>query len=145
MHTPRFSGQPISAGDLVLAIIPSRPILTNCENVGTVFPHSRAKFRMLLASARIKAREDTNMKRPTAHPDQQPARNSAGIPEREMLIWLCSERLTRLFGTGVPFRPLFYPIPSFLFWDRRYTLPLHQPMFRLITIRRDAPLTNNRV
>src|ERR1700737_1338451 len=62
MHTPRFSGHPISAGDLVLAIIPSRPILTNCENVGTVVPHSRAKFRVLLASARLKAREDTNMK-----------------------------------------------------------------------------------
>src|SRR5882724_8981548 len=44
MHTPRFSGQPINAGDFVLAIIPSRPILTNCENVGTVVPQSRAKF-----------------------------------------------------------------------------------------------------
>src|ERR1700676_4550675 len=62
MHTPRFSGQPIHAGDFVLAIIPSRPILTNCENVGTVVPQWRAKFPMLLASARIKAREDTTMK-----------------------------------------------------------------------------------
>src|SRR6266404_9604509 len=43
MHTPRFSGQPASAGDFVLAIIPSRPILTNCENVGTVVPQSRAE------------------------------------------------------------------------------------------------------
>src|ERR1700741_4519461 len=37
MHTPRFSGQPANAGDFVLMRIPSRPIRTNCENVGTVF------------------------------------------------------------------------------------------------------------
>src|SRR5271169_1636358 len=30
-----------------------------------------------------------------------------------------SERLTRLFGAGAPFRPLFCPIPSILFRDRR--------------------------
>src|SRR5437660_5830437 len=38
MHTPRFSGQPANAGDFVLVRIPSRPIRTSCENVGTVFP-----------------------------------------------------------------------------------------------------------
>src|SRR5258708_32337028 len=38
MHTPRFSGQPISAGDLVFVVIPSLPIRTSCENVGTVVP-----------------------------------------------------------------------------------------------------------
>src|SRR5271155_4621047 len=36
MHTPRFSGQPASAGDLVFTTTASRPILTSCENVGTV-------------------------------------------------------------------------------------------------------------
>src|ERR1700674_4800896 len=36
IHTPRFSGQPISAGDLVLTRTFSRPIRTSCENVGTV-------------------------------------------------------------------------------------------------------------
>src|SRR5260370_38322635 len=36
MHTPRFSGQPASAGDFVFIRTASRPILTNCENVGTV-------------------------------------------------------------------------------------------------------------
>ena len=35
-----------------------------------------------------------------------------------------SERLTRLCGAGAPFRPLFRPIPSFLFWDRRYSFQL---------------------
>src|SRR5260221_11997079 len=38
MHTPRFSGQPASAGDFVFIRTASRPILTNCENVGTVVP-----------------------------------------------------------------------------------------------------------
>src|SRR5712692_9904678 len=36
MHTPRFSGQPIKAGDFVLTWTFSRPMRTNCENVGTV-------------------------------------------------------------------------------------------------------------
>src|SRR6202163_4898814 len=38
MHTPRFSGQPASAGDLVFIPTASRPIHTHCENVGTVVP-----------------------------------------------------------------------------------------------------------
>src|SRR5277367_4682367 len=38
MHTPRFSGQPASAGDFVLTRTFSRPIRTSCENVGTVLP-----------------------------------------------------------------------------------------------------------
>jgi hypothetical protein len=42
MHTPRFSGQPAKAGDFVFMRTASRPILTNCENVGTVVPLSRA-------------------------------------------------------------------------------------------------------
>src|SRR5271167_2355385 len=36
MHTPRFSGQPASAGDFVFTRTASRPIRTSCENVGTV-------------------------------------------------------------------------------------------------------------
>src|SRR5712691_1307872 len=51
MHTPRFSGQPISAGDFVLTCTFSRPIRTNCENVGTVFPQSRAEIFCPRASA----------------------------------------------------------------------------------------------
>src|SRR5215470_9932259 len=38
MHTPRFSGQPISAGDFVFTRTFSRPMRTSCANVGTVFP-----------------------------------------------------------------------------------------------------------
>src|SRR5207245_7500956 len=55
MHTPRFSGQPISAGDFVLLMTSSRPMRTSCENVGTVFPlffgHTAAKT---LARARLR-------------------------------------------------------------------------------------------
>src|SRR5215470_11213285 len=45
MHTPRFSGQPISAGDLVFDRTPSLPIRTSCENVGTVVPLSAVSLR----------------------------------------------------------------------------------------------------
>src|SRR5208282_2816617 len=38
MQTPRFSGQPMSAGDLVLDRTASLPMRTSCENVGTVVP-----------------------------------------------------------------------------------------------------------
>src|SRR5260370_24776764 len=38
MHTSRLSGQPSSAGDFVFIRTASRPILTSCENVGTVVP-----------------------------------------------------------------------------------------------------------
>src|ERR1700731_3086752 len=38
MHTPRFSGQPINAGDFVFTWTFSRPMRTSCENVGTVIP-----------------------------------------------------------------------------------------------------------
>src|SRR2546429_392440 len=34
-------------------------------------------------------------------------------------LGISSERLTRLCGAGAPFRPLFAPIPSCLFRDRR--------------------------
>src|SRR5215469_2610482 len=47
MHTPRFSGQPISAGDLVFETIPSLPIRTSCENVGTVVPFGSSKFLVI--------------------------------------------------------------------------------------------------
>src|ERR1700751_4818833 len=65
MHTPRFSGQPINAGDFVLLITSSRPMRTSCENVGTVFPrfgHTaaqllRAKPRGLSPGAQTKMRE----------------------------------------------------------------------------------------
>src|SRR6266571_2366622 len=59
MHTPRFSGQPASAGDFVFIRTASRPILTSCENVGTVFPQlermGREAVRMKTKSHRFTA------------------------------------------------------------------------------------------
>src|SRR5580698_3308973 len=40
MHTPRFSGHPCSAGDFVFTFTLSRPLRTNCANVGTALPQS---------------------------------------------------------------------------------------------------------
>src|ERR1700676_3362202 len=45
MQTPRFSGQPAKAGDLVLTTTASRPMRTSCENVGTVAPLFYPRFR----------------------------------------------------------------------------------------------------
>src|SRR4029077_17845913 len=61
MHTPRLSGQPINAGDLVFTWTASRPMRTSCENVGTVFPlvRVRPKFvslaRTLIRGSRMRA------------------------------------------------------------------------------------------
>src|SRR5215510_6682659 len=52
MQTPRFSGQPANAGDFVFVRIPSRPILTSCANVGTVFPRMARLSRSGIPSRR---------------------------------------------------------------------------------------------
>src|ERR1700731_3898024 len=58
MQTPRFSGQPINAGDLVLTWTCSRPIRTSCENVGTVISLNGAhNFPWLSQGAHTKMRE----------------------------------------------------------------------------------------
>src|SRR5260221_11405113 len=103
MHTPRFSGQPISAGDFVLVMIPSLPIRTSCENVGTVVPlfpsalarlprvasqpHiARRQIALTLASRAAQyARAHTQAQRCTANPER-PARNSARTPTRRLTL-----------------------------------------------------------
>src|ERR1700746_771079 len=128
MHTPRFSGQPANAGDFVLLVTASRPMRTNCENVGTVFPLSvtpqpdyrarhcaaparradkTARERALLLKGLLRIRRTTSKKLRT-HSKRQ-----------SYSLGISSERLTRLCGAGAPFRPLFAPIPSCLFRDRR--------------------------
>src|ERR1700686_4306456 len=60
MQTPRFSGQPINAGDLVLTWTCSRPIRTSCENVGTVISlNGTHNFSWLSQGAHKNARERT--------------------------------------------------------------------------------------
>src|ERR1700687_176121 len=132
MHTPRFSGQPASAGDFVFTRTFSRPIRTNCENVGTVVPLpcaaaqrpavARRIFRGSRKARRQKcARAQSSAERSTANPEIQPARNSVRTP-RGRTILLASVRRGLLGFAGlaphsgrssVPFRLT-------LFRDRRY-------------------------
>jgi len=81
MHTPRFSGQPINAGDFVLTRTCSRPIRTSCENVGTVYSLNGAHNFRGSRKARTQkcARAQSNAERSTANPEI-PARNSVRTP-----------------------------------------------------------------
>src|SRR5260370_9564727 len=102
MHTPRFSGQPISAGDFVFTWTFSRPMRTNCENVCTVFlfyptllrstyrariflPGQRnfAMRRSRLPHARTQncATAHSLAERSTSNPQKPSNKNSVRIPE----------------------------------------------------------------
>src|SRR5258707_10627013 len=136
MHTPRFSGQPISAGDLVFVVIPSLPIRTSCENVGTVvplFPWALAHLQRVASKPHIArtncthSRHARRLKREST-PTGSKVYCESGETSKKLRTHskrenyapgFESERLTRLFGAGAPFRPLFCPIPSNLFRDRR--------------------------
>src|SRR5579885_3206352 len=82
-----------------------------------------ARLAALALRAHNCARAHACAERSTANPELQPARTPHALQEAELFSWLHSERLTRLCGAGAPFRPLFHPIPSFLFWNERSTLP----------------------
>src|SRR5216684_7173762 len=138
MHTPRFSGQPISAGDFVLTCTFSRPIRTNCENVGTVFPQSRAEIfvpghpqqheREGRGSRKARtqncARAHSKAERSTANPEKNPQQETPyAFQKAEFASGFDSERLTRLCGAGAPFRPLFRPIPSYFVPGLKIFLP----------------------
>src|SRR5215813_12350154 len=127
MHTPRFSGQPINAGDLVLTRTASRPMRTSCENVGTVpsfFPRAsraplsrrvktrsclRAQFHERLSpGAHTIARERTHhAERSTANPELQPARTPHALQEAEPRSWLT-------FGEAYSALRDWRPIPAAL-------------------------------
>src|SRR5690349_16075624 len=123
MHTPRFSGQPINAGDFVLLITSSRPIRTSCENVGTVFPlfrpHrgqtlARKTSRALAGRADKNARELAQMLKGPRIRRTTSKKLRTHSKRQSRSLGNSSERLTRLCGAGAPFRPLFCPIPSYL-------------------------------
>jgi len=59
MHTPRFSGQPINAGDLVLLRIPSLPRRISCANVGTVVPRFLRQLSQIIMRGHRVMRADT--------------------------------------------------------------------------------------
>src|SRR5215475_7331254 len=125
MQTPRFSGQPINAGDFVLVMTPSRPIRTSCENVGTVFPlrlrtqnkpANARKIRQLPHCAhKNPAREHTTLKGILRF--RRPARNSARTPRGRTTL-LASIRRGLLGFAGLASH------------SGRFLLPFRRAMFR---------------
>src|SRR5580692_773107 len=92
MHTPRFSGQPASAGDFVFTTTFSRPMRTSCENVGTVLPSRSVRpktnrpraeiFRGSRRRANKNARERTSVLKGLLRIRRQQARNSVRTSRR---------------------------------------------------------------
>src|SRR6267378_2157671 len=153
MHTPRFSGQPISAGDFVLLVTPSRPIRTSCENVGTVFPlclrtqirsANARTFRQLSHYAQNNSARAHQAERCTAIPETSKKLRTHS-KRQTYALGFDSERLTRLCGTGVPFRPLFAPIPSCNVPGEKILPTTRVKCPRRVTARAKLPLTKHRV
>jgi hypothetical protein len=148
MHTPRFSGQPINAGDFVLTWTCSRPIRTSCENVGTVVPQSRANFFVALAGRAEKcARAHSNAERSTANPEKQPARDSVRTPRgRTGLLASIRRGLLGFAGLAPHSGRSSVPFRRALFRDRRYSLQLVSPDTPgTAPVRLNTFLTNNEV
>src|SRR5205807_8899354 len=122
MHTPRFSGQPASAGDFVFIRTASRPILTSCENVGTVVPLSRARIFAAPARRTHKiARVQSSAERSTANPEKPPARNSVRTPRgRTILLASVRRGLLGFAGLAPHSGRSSIPFRLALFRDRRY-------------------------
>src|SRR5258708_7924030 len=135
MHTPRFSGQPATAGDFVFIRTASRPILTSCENVGTVVPRSRAQIFIPSASdkdargirgsrkarTQNRARAQSSAERSTANPEIPPARNSVRTPRsRTNLLASVRRGLLGFAGLAPHSGRSSVPFRLTLFRDRRY-------------------------
>jgi hypothetical protein len=102
MHTPRFSGQPASAGDFVLTMTFSRPMRTSCENVGTVLPSfarknfcpstrspTNARKCVALAGAQTNcARAHSSAERSTANPETTSKKLRTHFQKVELFFWL---------------------------------------------------------
>jgi len=169
MHTPRFSGQPINAGDFVFTRTASRPIRTNCENVGTVIlffvrlvslaaiahkvfiPGASStdaqKDARLSHCAHQKHESALHAERYTAHPEKQPARNSAHTPEgRTVLLASVRRGLLGFAGLAPHSGRSSVPFPRAMFRDRRSSLPTSEPLPALgHTNQVLIALTNNEV
>src|SRR5260221_7272689 len=143
MHTPRFSGQPISAGDFVLVMIPSLPIRTSCENVGTVvplFPSALAHLPQVASQPHIArrqvaltlalraaqyARAHTQAQRCTANPER-PARNSPRTPRGRTTL-LVSNRRGSLGFSGLAPHSGRSSVPFHRSCSRTQEFPSNQP------------------
>src|SRR5579862_8119348 len=102
MHTPRFSGHPCSAGDLVLVRTFSRPRRTNCANVGKALPQTSCTFAFPRACARRAADLPTDkgqLQRP-GWTDKTPQTYSSSLTR---LSWV---RLERLYSALRGWRPI---------------------------------------
>src|SRR5271154_3792632 len=127
MQTPRFSGQPISAGDLVFEIIPSRPMRTSCENVGTGFLFFVRRFafnsaksprfahkmpRTLSPRAHSKTREHTQTLKGELRIRREQARTPYARQETNVMLSVSNRRTLLGFSglaphsgrSSVPFR-----------------------------------------
>src|SRR5579863_6497249 len=130
MQTPRFSGQPINAGDFVFTRTFSRPIRTSCENVGTVVlflwdsssrnPLLRKTFRSSRkARAQNYARAHNTAERFTANPEKQ-ARNPVCTPEGRTTLLISARRgLLGFSGLAPHSGRSSVPIRRSMFRDRR--------------------------
>lgn len=116
MQTPRFSGQPSSAGDFVFVRIFSRPLRTSCANVGTQFPPlGGSSFRWSWIKLIRPDRGDRTDRDP-----QAPEGNYLGAPRRRQAylvpisICLSGEDYTALRGwrpiTAAPQPPFLRPL-----------------------------------
>src|SRR5215472_7600853 len=162
MHTPRFSGQPINAGDLVLLRIPSLPRRISCANVGTVVPrflrqlsqliHARPPrnarrhiLRTLALRANKHTRAHNNAERFTANPER-PARNSARTPRGGLSSWY---RIGEAYSAFRGWRPIPAALQSHsvdLVPGPKNSLPTsHPPLARGLTARSKIPLTKHKV
>src|ERR1700736_5511268 len=89
MQTPRFSGQPINAGDLVLTWTCSRPIRTSCENVGTVISLNGAhNFPRLSQGAHKNARERSPMLKGLLRIRRYQQETPRALQEADVRSWL---------------------------------------------------------
>jgi hypothetical protein len=144
MHTPRFSGQPISAGDLVFERTPSLPMRTSCENVGTVVPRfssqlplTRRQVEQALARcARTKnARAHTYAERYCESGENQ-QETPHTIQETDVQLSVSNRRgLLGFSGLAPHSGRSSIPFRRSLFWDRRISF---QPAYPLIAEGRTA-------
>src|SRR5215469_7945921 len=151
MHTPRFSGQPINAGDLVLLRIPSLPRRISCANVGTVVPRFLRQLSQLIMRghrvmrANKHTRAHNNAERFTANPER-PARNSARTPRGGLSSWY---RIGEAYSAFRGWRPIPAALQSHsvdLVPGPKNSLPTsHPPLARGLTARSKIPLTKHKV
>src|SRR6516164_4947548 len=162
MHTPRFSGQPINAGDLVLLRIPSLPRRISCANVGTVVPRflrQRSQLIMrghrvmradtfcgLLRCAQTNTQEHTIMLKGLLRIRRDQQETPHALQEAELSSWY---RIGEAYSAFRGWRPIPAALQSHsvdLVPGPKNSLPTsHPPLARGLTARSKIPLTKHKV